>query len=99
MKQYKVTTDGINKDSPEDCYLDPTDPIHEIKVMQYLGGINSNARLHEYRVNQGSNISVTGNEKGELMKKHNIQPGTPDWFKLWFSLPYLTGEKPVKDKK
>jgi hypothetical protein len=45
----------------------------------------------------GSNISVTGNEKGELMKKHNVKPGTPEWFKLWFSLPYLTGEKPVKD--
>jgi hypothetical protein len=42
-----------------------------------------------------SNISVTGNEKGQLMKKHNIQPGTPEWFKLWFSLPYMTGEKPV----
>jgi hypothetical protein len=45
-----------------------------------------------------SNISVTGNEKGELMKKHNIKPGTPEWFKLWFSLPYLTGEKAVKDQ-
>jgi hypothetical protein len=43
----------------------------------------------------GMNMSVTGTEKGELMKKHNIQPGTPEWFKLWFSLPYMTGEKPV----
>ena len=42
-----------------------------------------------------SNISITGNEKGELMKKHNIQPGSPEWFKLWFSRPYLTGEKPI----
>ena len=42
-----------------------------------------------------SNISITGNEKGELMKKHNIQPGSPEWFKLWFSKPYLTGEKPI----
>jgi hypothetical protein len=42
-----------------------------------------------------SNISITGNEKGELMKKHNIRPGTPEWFKLWFSKPYLTGEKPI----
>ena len=41
------------------------------------------------------NISITGNEKGELMKKHNIRPGTPEWFQLWFSRPYLTGEKPV----
>jgi hypothetical protein len=29
------------------------------------------------------------------MRKHNIKPGTPEWFKLWFSLPYMTGEKPV----
>jgi hypothetical protein len=34
-------------------------------------------------------------EKKELEKKHDIQPGTPEWFKLWFSKPYLTGEKPV----
>jgi hypothetical protein len=38
-------------------------------------------------------------EKQELEKKHNIKPGTPEWFKLWFSLPYMTGEKPVGDKK
>ncbi len=43
----------------------------------------------------GSNISITGNEKGELMKKHSIQPGTPAWFQLWFSLPYMTGEPPL----
>ena len=41
------------------------------------------------------NISYTGTEKGQLMKQHNIQPGTPEWFKLWFSLPYMTGEKPI----
>lgn len=41
------------------------------------------------------NMSITGTEKGEMMKKHNIQPGTPEWFKLWFSLPYMTGEKPL----
>jgi hypothetical protein len=95
MKQYKITSDHLNKDSNEDCYLAPDDPIHELKAIQYLAGLGSNARLHEYRVEQGSNISVTGNEKGELMKKHNIRPGTPEWFKLWFSLPYMTGEKPV----
>lgn len=43
----------------------------------------------------GSNISITGNEKAQLMKKHNIQPGTQEWFQLWFSKPYLTGERPL----
>lgn len=95
MKQYRVTTENIGKDSPDDCYLDPNDPINEIRVLQYLGGINGVARLQEYRGMQGSNISATGDNKGALMKQHNIKPGTPEWFKLWFSRPYLTGEKPV----
>jgi hypothetical protein len=43
----------------------------------------------------GSNISITGTEKAQLQRKHNIQPGTPEWFQLWFSLPLLTGEKPI----
>jgi len=46
----------------------------------------------------GSNISITGNEKAQLMKKHNIQPGTDAWFRLWFSKPYLTGESPLSNR-
>ena len=95
MKQYKITTEQLNQDTNEDCYLAPEDPIHELKALAGLGGLGGEARLHEYRASQGSNISVTGDSKGELMKKHNIKPGTPEWFKLWFSLPYMTGEKPV----
>jgi hypothetical protein len=45
----------------------------------------------------GSNISITGMEKRNLEKQHNIKPGTPEWFQLWMSRPYLTGEKPVGD--
>lgn len=100
MKQFYITTEHITPDSPDDAYLAPEDPIHELKKIQYLAGLGAGARLQEYKahtqaVNKGSNISRTGNEKGELMKKNNIQPGTPEWFQLWFSRPYLTGEKPV----
>jgi hypothetical protein len=35
----------------------------------------------------------------ELERKHDIRPGTPEWFQLWFSLPYLTGEKKIGDTK
>jgi hypothetical protein len=72
------------------------DDLDKIKV---LAGINKFHGLKEYGVDAGSNISITGNQKGELMKKHNIKPGTPEWFQLWFSLPYLTGEPPVGKKK
>jgi hypothetical protein len=95
VKQYRITSDNLNQDSSDDCYLDPTDPIYEIKSLQYLAGLGHSARLHEYKVNQGSNISVTGMQNQELERKHNIKPGTPEWFQLWFSLPYLTGEKPI----
>ena len=95
MKQYRITTEQLNQDTDEDCYLAPNDPIHELKALAGLGGLGGEARLHEYRASQGSNISVTGDSKGDLMKKHNIQPGTPEWFQLWFSKPFMTGEKPV----
>lgn len=95
MKQYRITTQYLNQDSNDDCYLAPDDPIHEMKALAGLGGLGGEARLQEYRGMQGSNISATGDNKGALMKQHNIKPGTPEWFQLWFSLPYMTGEKPV----
>ena len=66
--------------------------MDELDQIKKLAGINE---FRGYRPYGGSNISITGNEKGELMKKNNIKPGTDEWFKLWFSLPYLTGERPV----
>lgn len=45
----------------------------------------------------GSNISQTGTEKRNLEKQNHIKPGSPEWFRLWFSKPYLTGEKPIGD--
>lgn len=45
----------------------------------------------------GSNISKTANEIKRLEKANDIKPGTAEWFRLWFSKPYLTGEKPIGD--
>ena len=42
-----------------------------------------------------SNISITGSDKGRVQREKNIKPGTDEWFKLWFSRPHLTGEKPT----
>ena len=66
----------------------------DLERLKRLAGLNE---FKGYTAYDGSNISITGNEKGELMKRLNIQPGTPEWFQLWFSLPYLTGEPPVGD--
>ena len=69
--------------------------MDSIDELRKLAGIGNRAVMQEYKGFAGSNISVTGNEKGELMKKHDIRPGTEEWFKLWFSKPYLTSEKPI----
>ena len=66
--------------------------MDELSQLKRLAGLNEFKGLQPYG---GSNISITGNQKGELQKKHNIKPGTEEWFKLWFSKPYLTGEKPI----
>ena len=60
-----------------------------LEDLKKLSGVTSQV------IGEESNISITGNEKAQLMKKHDIRPGTPEWFQLWFSRPYLTGEKPV----
>ena len=69
--------------------------MDDLQQLKLLAGIGNRAVMQEYKGFAGSNISVTGNEKGELMKKHDIRPGTEAWFKLWFSKPYLTNEKPI----
>ena len=69
--------------------------MDDLQQLKLLAGIGNRAVMQEYKGFAGSNISVTGNEKGELMKQHNIRPGTEEWFKLWFSKPWLTGEQPI----
>jgi hypothetical protein len=68
--------------------------MDELAQLKRLAGVNEYKGLQPYG---GSNISITGSEKGKLMKENNIKPGTQEWFKLWFSQPYLTGEKPIGD--
>lgn len=70
--------------------------MDDLDQLRLLAGIGNRAVMQEYQGYPGSNISVTGNEKGELMKQHDIRPGTDEWFRLWFSLPYLTSETPIK---
>lgn len=69
--------------------------IDEISQLKLLAGVANKPNWTTYYGYPGSNISVTANEKAELMREHNIKPGTEAWFKLWFSKPYLTSESPI----
>ena len=70
--------------------------MDELAQLKLLAGITNRPLMQEYKLGvPESNMSYTGTEKAKLMKKHKIEPGTDAWFKLWFSRPYMTGEKPV----
>ena len=47
----------------------------------------------------GENLSYSGTAKSEYQRKHNIKPGTNEWFKLWFAQPKLTCENPMPRNK
>jgi hypothetical protein len=66
----------------------------DIDTLRTLAGIRNVASMTPVNFGQGSNISITGSEKAQLQREHKIQPGTQEWFRLWFARPYLTGEKP-----
>jgi hypothetical protein len=36
--------------------------------------------------------------KQQYMRENNIRPGDPEWFKVMFAKPHLTGEDPFSNK-
>ena len=64
--------------------------MDELDQIKRLAGINEFKGLKTY---EGINVSISGTEKRKIEREQDIQPGTPEWFQLWFSLPYLTNEK------
>ena len=104
MKQYRITAPSYAQDHIPDAAM-ASDDLAELKRLAGLGNdlledftpICADAREMPSMSPVGSNISITGMEKQRLEKQLNIKAGTPEWFQLWFSRPYLTGEKPVGD--
>ena len=68
----------------------------DLEHLKRLAGIDNTA---EHTSSVGENVSYSATEKAKYQRKHNIQPGTQEWFKLWFARPYLTGENPMPKKK
>jgi len=92
LRQLKFTSKDFVPESDSsipDAVMDEQD----LKEIQKLAGISPVQTVFEQKE---ENISHTAMKRVEYMKKHNIQPGTDDWFKLWFSRPYLTGTTGMK---
>ena len=44
-------------------------------------------------------FSDAANSNRKKEREQNIQPGTEEWFKLWFSLPGMTGSRGFRGRK
>ena len=63
--------------------------------MDELERIKKLAGVDNIQPSIGENISQVATAKAEYQRKHDIKPGTQEWFKLWFAQPRLTGENPM----
>lgn len=68
-----------------------------IDELKKLAGVNEFQGYSEYKIDE--NPSLTAAELKKKEKKMGLKPGDPDWFKLWFSKPYMTGAVQFRGRK
>jgi len=70
------------------------DSIEELKR---LAGVNEFKGYSEYKIDE--NPSETAAALKAKEKKMGIKPGDDEWFKLWFSKPFMTGQPSFRGRK
>lgn len=99
-EHIKLTSSDFynTEDLIPETVLDENDPIMDLRRLAGMEG--NTGKLAEYKGYgsptriEGSNPSITAVEKINYQNNNNVQPGSPEWFRLWFAKPYLTGETP-----
>jgi hypothetical protein len=71
--------------------------VDELDYIKKLAGINEFQGFSEYKIDE--NPSETAAELKKKEKEMGLKPGDPDWFKLWFSKPYMTGAVQFRGRK
>jgi hypothetical protein len=70
----------------------------DIADLQHLAGIrNKYTGYSEYKIDE--NPSITADKLKKKEKEMKLKPGDADWFKLWFSQPYMTGPVQFRGRK
>lgn len=71
--------------------------MDELNQIKKLAGITNEFKgQKEY---SQENISHTAQALKDKEKKLGLKPGDQDWFKLWFSRPYWTGQPSFRGRK
>ena len=69
----------------------------DIATLQRLAGINEFQGYSPYKIDE--NPSETATELKAKERRLGLKPGDRDWFKLWFSKPYMTGPVQFRCRK
>ena len=70
----------------------------DIDRLKQLAGINEFQGYSEYKIDENPSVTATALKKKE--KEQGIEPGTEEWFRLWFSRPYMgTNNIPFRGRK
>ena len=68
----------------------------DIERLKQLAGVNEFKGYTEYTL---EDMSQTATELKKKEKEMGLKPGDSDWFKLWFSKPYMTGAVQFRGRK
>lgn len=79
-KQSKLMNAYSNMSVPSQQPM--TDNLDDLKRLAGIGP------------SMGTAMSATATNLGQIQRERNIQPGTDEWFRLWFAKPHITGETP-----
>ena len=69
----------------------------DLDTLRKLAGINEFKGFTEYVLDENPSETATALKKKE--KAMGLKPGDPDWFRLWFSKPYMTGPVQFRGRK
>lgn len=102
MKQIKFTSANFMPQQPEipDAVMHDTD-LADLKKLAGIAESSCSAPVDTSGMMSPLTNQTTGNavSKYDYEKKNNIEPGSDDWFRLWFAKPGLTQEKPIGKKE
>lgn len=71
--------------------------MDDLEYIKKLAGINEFKGYTEYKIDENPSRTATAIKQKE--REMGLKPGDPEWFKLWFSLPYMTGVPSFRGRK
>ena len=71
--------------------------MDELEYIKKLAGVNEFKGYTEYKIDENPSQTATALKQKE--RDMGIKPGDQEWFKLWFSKPYMTGVPKFRGRK